>query len=92
VFQELAKGRLGLEEEAIAPRQGHQPSARDAGGQAAPDFERDTGLVTRMEHECRNAHLQEQRGTSVSPLTSDIRAATSPDTVMRCSLGPAVNQ
>ena len=35
VLQELAKGRLVLEEQVIAPLQGHEPCARDPGGHAA---------------------------------------------------------
>jgi hypothetical protein len=85
VLQELAKGRLGLKEQVIAPLQGHEPCARDAGRHAATGFERDTGIIARMQHERWHGHPREQCGDIVWPFTSRIRAATSGDTVMRCS-------
>jgi hypothetical protein len=45
LLQELAEGRLGLEEQVIAARQSYESSARDAGRHAAPGLEGDAGLI-----------------------------------------------
>src|SRR6266516_1869533 len=62
VIQELAEGRLGLEEQVVTPRQGYETRARNAGRHAAACLEWDAGLIARVQHERRHAHLCEQRG------------------------------
>src|SRR5262245_59969877 len=62
VFQELAEGWLVLEEEVVAPLQGHELDARNTGCHAAPGFERDAGIVACVQYERRHAQLREQCG------------------------------
>ena len=65
MLQELAEGRLGLEEQVVASLQCYEPCARNAGPHAATAFERDLGIIARVEHERWHGHLREQRGDIV---------------------------
>jgi hypothetical protein len=57
LLQELGEGRLSLEKQVVAARQGYKPGARDAGRNAATGLERDARLVARVHHQRRHAHL-----------------------------------
>jgi hypothetical protein len=57
LLQELGEGRLSLEKQVVAARQGDKPGARDACRHAAPGLERDARLVARVHHQRRHAHL-----------------------------------
>jgi hypothetical protein len=80
MLQELTERRLGLEEQMVAPRQGHGPGARDPGRHAATGVERDAGVVARVHHQGRHAHPREQAVMSVSPVASTFRTAISVET------------
>src|SRR5687768_1785421 len=45
----------------IAPLQGHEPSARDAGGHSAASVERHASVISRVHHKRRHADLRKQR-------------------------------
>ncbi len=55
LLQELAEGQLGLEEQVVAPLQGHELCARDASRHSATCFKGDTGVVARVHDQGRHA-------------------------------------
>ena len=60
--REAYPGTLDLTAWQVAALQRDKPGVRDTGGQAAAGFERNAGIVTCMQHECRHAQLREERG------------------------------